>query len=170
MDSGYPLNFPVNCGLVSSTLKSGFNPGSKAPGFFCPAPALQEPHIHLARQGAGVEALNHVFGGACVARQGEHVNALTIEQPKRERCVAQRIEGAALAVRIGEGQFGAAQNPFEPKIKKGEGVFSIAFLGQKKIVGGFGQSLALGMSLQLFIDAHRWTQGHDGPIMFFGLR
>ena len=43
-----------------------------------PTPAMQQIHVVLTRELGGVETIDHVGTGPGVARQGDHVHALTI--------------------------------------------------------------------------------------------
>ncbi len=57
-------------------------------------PALQHPDIHLTREGGRVKILDHVHRRAGIARQGQHVNALPVQQTERDGRVPEAIERA----------------------------------------------------------------------------
>ena len=102
--------------FVSSTLLGGLHPGP-VPGFFLRPSALQHADIHLASQGGGVKFFDHVHRSAGVARQGEHVDALAVEQSECDGGMAQAIKRERLAMRVAKAKARFSQHPFEPEIE-----------------------------------------------------
>jgi hypothetical protein len=49
------------------------------------ASALQQGDVLLASHRAGVMRVDHFYAGACIAREGQQVNALAVQQPESNR-------------------------------------------------------------------------------------
>ena len=64
------------------------------------APALQHGDILLTCHGAGVVAVDNFHAGPCISRQRYQINALSVQQAKRNGAVAQAVQAAGMAVGI----------------------------------------------------------------------
>jgi hypothetical protein len=59
---------------------------------------MQQIHIVLTRELGGVEAVNHVGTGPCIARQGDHIHALSIHESIHDAGMPQAVQGARRTV------------------------------------------------------------------------
>lgn len=69
-----------------------------------PAPssslALQHVDIHLARQGLGIETVNHLHTGSGIPGQHQSVDTIAIQQSIHDAAVPERVETAMFAIDI----------------------------------------------------------------------
>ena len=72
---------------------------SAAMGKLLTSLAMQQGNVHLGRQGAGIELINHFDRGSGVASQGQQVNIAPKNQPKGDGRVTQAVQGSVCAVR-----------------------------------------------------------------------
>ena len=120
----------------------------------------------LTGDGARIVPVDHVHAGARVACQRQQIDALAVEQPKRDGRMAQAVQAAALAVRPFL-QTGFRQHPVEVKVEHPVRVVAVFDLGQKEVVVCAAVARLELRLTQAAVDAHRRLQGDDGFVVAF---